>query len=142
MLYPCREDNCLSLTPWNRKIGSEHILKILGKRRIPQHVKFDNSDDLIGFTAAEPESVKKNIEYVAEYGRFDDLLALMGTPVEKEALDYIEKIFRADCENLAEGGENAEVSLLAKWLPSVNTSNKKAVMDAKKIARAMAMTDV
>lgn len=45
------EDNCLSLTPWNRKIGSEHILKILGKRRIPQHVKFDNSDDLIGFTA-------------------------------------------------------------------------------------------
>uniref|UniRef100_UPI0037363A09 DUF2828 family protein n=1 Tax=Anaerotignum sp. TaxID=2039241 RepID=UPI0037363A09 len=28
----------------------------------------------------EPASVQKNLTYVAEYGRFDDLLALMDTP--------------------------------------------------------------
>lgn len=27
----------------------------------------------------EPQSVEKNIPYIAEYGRYDDLLALMGT---------------------------------------------------------------
>lgn len=106
----------------------------LGERRVFRVI-------LAYLAAAEPESVKKNIENIAEYGRFDDLLTLMGTPVEKETLEYIEKIFRDDCEKLADKGENAEVSLLAKWLPSVNTSNKKAVMNAKKIARAMGMTD-
>ena len=35
---------------------------------------------------AEPQSVKKNIEHVAEYGRYDDLLALIDTPVEKEVM--------------------------------------------------------
>ena len=32
----------------------------------------------------ELESLRKNLTYVSEYGRFDDLLALMGTPCEKE----------------------------------------------------------
>ena len=30
----------------------------------------------------EPASVRKNVEYVAEYGRFDDLLSLIGTACE------------------------------------------------------------
>ncbi len=91
--------------------------------------------------SAEPESVKKNIENVAEYGRYDDLMALLGTPVEKEVMAYIEKTLKADIEELAENGENANVSLLAKWLPSVNTSNKETVRNAKKIAKALEMSD-
>ena len=52
---------------------------------------------ILSFLAvAEPESVKKNIEYVAEYGRYDDLLALMGTPVELEVMAYIEKVLKED----------------------------------------------
>ncbi len=89
----------------------------------------------------EPLSVRKNIENIAEYGRYDDLLALMDTPVEKEASDYIEKTLRADMETLAQDGEDAKVSLLAKWLPSINASNRDTVRNAKKIARAMKMTD-
>ncbi|WP_026513305.1 DUF2828 family protein [Butyrivibrio sp. LB2008] len=89
----------------------------------------------------EPLSVRKNIENIAEYGRYDDLLALMDTPVEKEASDYIEKTLRADMEALAQDGEDAKVSLLAKWLPSINASNRDTVRNAKKIARAMKMTD-
>ncbi len=89
----------------------------------------------------EPLSVRNNIENIAEYGRYDDLLALMDTPVEKEASDYIEKTLRADMEALAQDGEDAKVSLLAKWLPSINASNHDTVRNAKKIARAMKMTD-
>ena len=89
----------------------------------------------------EPLSVRNNIENIAEYGRYDDLLALMDTPVEREASDYIEKTLRADMEALAQDGEDAKVSLLAKWLPSINASNYDTVRNAKKIARAMKITD-
>ena len=46
----------------------------------------------------EPESVRKNIVHVAEYGRFDDLLSLIGTPCEKDALDALRYRFsRSGC---------------------------------------------
>ncbi|WP_029319623.1 DUF2828 family protein [Butyrivibrio sp. AE3004] len=106
----------------------------LGERRVFKVI-------LKYLATAETESVKKNIENVAEYGRYDDLMALLDTPVEKEVMAYIEKTLRTDMDELVENGENANVSLLAKWLPSVNTSNKDAVRNAKKIAGAMKMTD-
>ena len=86
----------------------------------------------------EPQSVEKNIPYIAEYGRYDDLLALMGTKCEREALAYIKKQLEADCKAL-EAGES--VSLMAKWLPSVNASNDDAMRHAKHIARALGMND-
>lgn len=86
----------------------------------------------------EPQSVEKNIPYIAEYGRYDDLLALMGTKCEREALAYIKKQLEADCKAL-ETGESA--SLLAKWLPSVNASNDDVIRQAKHIARALGMND-
>lgn len=86
----------------------------------------------------EPQSVEKNIPYIAEYGRYDDLLALMGTKCEREALAYIKKQLEADCKAL-EAGES--VSLMAKWLPSVNASNDDAIRHAKHIARALGMND-
>ena len=85
-----------------------------------------------------PASVKKNIPYVAEFGRWDDLLSLMGTPCEKDAMLQIKKQLSADLEAMDMGDD---VSLLAKWLPSVNASNAQTVAYAKKIARFLCMTD-
>lgn len=86
----------------------------------------------------EPQSVEKNIPYIAEYGRYDDLLALMGTKCERDALAYIKKQLEADCKAL-EAGESA--SLLAKWLPSANASNDDVIRQAKHIARSLGMND-
>lgn len=86
----------------------------------------------------EPETVRKNIRHVAEYGRYDDLLALMGTRCEKDMMEELKRQFEADTQALKSGGD---VSLLAKWLPSVNTSNRDAVLNAKKIARYFGMND-
>jgi len=86
----------------------------------------------------EPEAARKNIAHVAEYGRFDDLLVLMGTPCEKDMLNALKKQFDADTEALKNGGE---VSLLAKWLPSVNASNVETVFLAKRVARHFGMSD-
>ena len=88
--------------------------------------------------ANEPETVKKNIQYVAEFGRWDDLLCLMGTACEKEMLAYIKNQFYTDIKAMEEGGE---VSLLGKWLPSINTSSKEAVKQAKRIAKYFGMTE-
>ena len=85
-----------------------------------------------------PASVKKNIPYVAEFGRWDDLLSLLGTPCEKDAMLLIKKQLEADLESMDMGDD---VSLLAKWLPSVNASNAQTVQYAKKIARFLGMTD-
>lgn len=84
------------------------------------------------------DSVTKNIAYVAEFGRYDDLLCLMDTECEKPMLDFLKEQFNADMENLKTGGD---VSLLAKWLPSVNTSNKEAVQNALKIARRFGLSN-
>ena len=86
----------------------------------------------------EPRSLEKNIPYIAEYGRFDDLLALLGTPCEGEALGEIKKQLTDDRAALASGGP---VSLLGKWLPSVNASSPDTVRAAKRVARAMGMND-
>ena len=72
----------------------------------------------------ESESVLKNLEYVSEFGRFDDLLSLFGTRCEKAMLSVIESQLKKDIEALDTKGE---VSLLAKWIPSVNASNTETV---------------
>lgn len=83
----------------------------------------------------EPDALRRNIALIPEYGRFDDLVALMGTACEKDALAVIREQL---CKDLA---SQEGVSLLAKWLPSVNASNAETVRMGKKIARALGMTD-
>jgi hypothetical protein len=74
----------------------------------------------------------------AEYGRFDDLLILLDTACAFEATAYLKRQFEADLKCL-EG--NGGVSLLGKWLPSVNASNAVAVKTAKRLARAFGLSD-
>lgn len=81
------------------------------------------------------ESLRKNIELIPEFGRYDDLVSLISTACEKDALRTIRKQLEADLAS------DAEVSLLAKWLPSVNASNAETVRKAKRIARYLGMSD-
>lgn len=85
----------------------------------------------------EPESVKKNMDLVAEYGRFDDLLVLLDTECEKEAIDVLKEQFLNDMEALY---NEKQVSLLAKWLPSINASNEETVRKALKISKAFGLS--
>ena len=86
----------------------------------------------------EPNTVCKNLPYIAEYGRFDDLLVLFGTPVEKDMLALIREQLHKDVSAINNG---EEISLLGKWLPSINASNAETVKAAKKIARYLSMDD-
>lgn len=104
----------------------------LGERRIFREL-------LVWLAKNHAESVRKNIELIPEYGRYDDLVELLGTPCEKDALALIRRQLEADRKALET--EGAAVSLLGKWLPSVNASNTVTISRAKRIARKLGMTD-
>lgn len=86
----------------------------------------------------EPEMVKKVIPIIAEYGRYDDLLELFDTPVEKEVLnEFANQLFADDLD----ADSNKPISLLAKWLPSINASSKVQKERAKKIIKSLNTTE-
>ena len=85
-----------------------------------------------------PEIMKKNIDYIAEYGRYDDLLYLLDTPCEKEVIGIISRQLSEDLENMKHG---KAISLLSKWLPSINTSSASARKKAQKLVKALNMTN-
>lgn len=101
----------------------------LGERRVFRVI-------LYALAVLAPESVIKNIPLIPEYGRWDDLLELLETPCEAEALTFIKKQLTADMAAL-EAGE--PVSLMAKWLPSVNASSEETREQAKIVANAVGM---
>lgn len=84
-----------------------------------------------------PDTFKKNVEYVAEFGRWDDLVYLLD-----DAGDVIVPLLKRQLdEDLASMKDMKSVSLLAKWLPSVNTSNKKTVGKGKYLAKQFDMSE-
>lgn len=95
---------------------------------------------LLKYLAAhESDSVRKNLYLVSEYGRWDDLMVLMDTPCRQTVMDLIKTQLEADQKAMKE--EKDEVSLLAKWLPSVNASNKETVKNAREIASHLGMPE-
>lgn len=86
----------------------------------------------------EKKSLLRNLQYVAEYGRWDDILVLLDTPCRTEAIAMLKEQFAADLSALDDGGN---VSLLGKWLPSVNASNGDTVKTAKLLARAFGLSE-
>lgn len=87
-----------------------------------------------------PGAVKRNIPNFAEYGRYDDLCALIGTPCEAEAVAEIKRVLDTDIRTLAVSPDSG-VSLLGKWLPSVNASSKQTRNLARRIAALLGMSE-
>ena len=84
-------------------------------------------------------SVAKNISNIPEYGRYDDLLSLLSTSCEADALRFIAVQWKKDMQAL-ESGE--PVSLLGKWLPSVNATNADTIAKGKKVAKYLKLRPV
>lgn len=85
-----------------------------------------------------PDSVIRNLCFIPEFGRCDDWLPLLDTACADALLALIRRRFEEDCAELAVEGR--PVSLLAKWLPSVNASNGTTIRHAKRIACALHLT--
>jgi hypothetical protein len=81
----------------------------------------------------DPEAVRRNLQYFAEYGRWDDLFVLIGSVVRNDVIALISaqlfKDLRSDTP-----------SLLAKWMPSANTSSEATKALAHDIRTELNMT--
>ena len=81
----------------------------------------------------DPEAVRRNLQYFAEYGRWDDLFVLIGSVVRNDIIALISaqlfKDLRSDTP-----------SLLAKWMPSANTSSEATKALANDIRTELNMT--
>ena len=64
----------------------------------------------------DAEAARRNLQFVAEFGRWDDLYIFVGTPLEADALQIMKDQLNLDVQCKTP-------SLLAKWLKSENTSS-------------------
>ena len=95
-----------------------------------------------------PEALRPNLHLVGEYGRWDDLYALIGTPLEDDMWCIMKAQFEKDLKALHSGDS---ISLLAKWIKTADASSDKTrklgiktahelgyeVYNFKRIVRAM-----
>ena len=79
------------------------------------------------------ESVRKNIQYFPEFGRWDDLYVLCDTALEKDAFNFMKSQLALDVECKTP-------SLLAKWLKSENASSVETRRLANKTRTFLGMT--
>lgn len=87
----------------------------------------------------KPDVAKKLLKLVPEYGRWDDLwMSGLTGDVWSSVVDLIADALSSDLKNVDDG---KPVSLLAKWLPSINTSSPKTRALASKIASDLGMNE-
>ena len=67
----------------------------------------------------DPAVMKRNLAFVPMLGRWDDLYAFVGTPVEADAFNLIKHQLTLDVQSKTP-------SLLGKWLKSENTSSSES----------------
>ena len=76
-----------------------------------------------------PKAVSANIHNIAHYNRWDSMFVLEGTRVENEMWGFIEITLKND---LVLFEQKKPITLLAKWMPSINASSKETRRLAKK----------
>lgn len=81
----------------------------------------------------QSDAIIRNMEYVPDFGRWDDLLTFIGTPCEKTALNIIQAQLALDVQCKTP-------SLLAKWLPSENASSAQTCYYGNVIRKYLGMT--
>ena len=80
-----------------------------------------------------PEEMRHLIKYVPEFGRWDDLYAIVGSSLSKDVFDFM-------CNQINLDLQSKTPSLLAKWLKSENTSSMYSRNLATKTREAFELT--
>lgn len=89
-----------------------------------------------------PDIVLKNIELIPYFNRFDSWFVLVGTDCEKAMWELVAKTLTADVKAMkaSTARKHVPASLLAKWMPSENTSSVKTRDLANKAIKALKLT--
>ena len=89
-----------------------------------------------------PAIVVKNIHLIPYFNRFDTLFVLVGTECESLMWELIAETLTKDVKAMkaSRNGKHVPASLLAKWMPSENTSSVKTRALAVKAIKALRLT--
>lgn len=104
----------------------------LGERRVFRAV-------LCWLAVNEPKSLVKNLPLIAEYGRWDDVVTLLDSPVKAAVVALLKEQLAKDQEALKQ--EDAPVSLLGKWMPSINAHNEDTVKRGRLLAKELGLSE-
>lgn len=85
-----------------------------------------------------PETALAVLSLIPEYSRWDNLFCVLGTEVDAAAVDMIRNQLSKDQENMAQG---KTISLLAKWMPSANTSSEKTRFQAYMLMKSLGLSE-
>lgn len=84
-----------------------------------------------------PDVVKANLANIVEFGRYDDLFVLFDTPVETDMIEFVKIQLVSDKRHM---DKHENVSLLAKWMPSINASSEHTIALAHRFVKALNTT--
>jgi hypothetical protein len=84
-----------------------------------------------------PNVIRKNMELIPFFGRWDDLFVLIGTPVEEDMANLVGDQLSQDIINY---NKKSQISLLAKWMPSINASSEKTIKMANYFRKRFSLT--
>lgn len=83
------------------------------------------------------EVAKAVLQFIPEFGRYDDLLCAFDTHLQDDVVDVIKTQLDSDTYGMK---NNRPISLLAKWLPSENASSAETKRLANGIRTKLGMT--
>jgi hypothetical protein len=95
-------------------LGERHVAKVIYKH----------------LATLYPDVLRKNLDLISHFGRWDDLLVLLNTSLSADVISLINKQLLSDMDSLTP-------SLLAKWLPSINTSSAVTREQAQTIIKGL-----
>lgn len=87
-----------------------------------------------------PDELIKVIDYIKEYGRYDDLLAILDTGIESVTEAVMTLIKVRLTEDMFKHMADEPISLIGKWLPSENATSKETKRLAKLIRKGLGMS--
>ena len=103
----------------------------LGERRTPRTIW--------SFLAkVHPSIMKKNMHLIPEFGRWDDLYIFVDTVLENDFWQLVREQWVLDLEGMK---SNKSISLMAKWLKSVNTSSNESKKLGKLTAKKLDLSE-
>lgn len=104
----------------------------IGERRLFRVVLKD-------LVESNPEMVIPVINLIPEYGRYDDMWCLLDNAESANTVyQIVDKQLKQDWDNMKTG---KPISLIAKWMPSINASSAKTKEYGKKLCKALKMTE-
>lgn len=106
----------------------------LGERSIFRQCAFQTLDSALN------EKFISLLKYIPEYGRYDDLLILYGydETADAEIVHIVREQWHKDLRDFA---DKKPISLLSKWMPSVNSHSINTKKRAKKWAEILGLNE-